>query len=105
LLAAFAEAHGIGTMPMIIASAVISTAGCAKRPPTAASAGGLPLPFVRARRKPIKMLFAGGTPMHMIAPVQRWNVLRVVCVSNSVQQMPASAPGNAVMMMKGSSQD
>ncbi len=42
--------------------------------------------------------------MHMMAPVSagtdRW-----VPVMNSIQQMPASAPGRAVMMMKGSTQD
>jgi hypothetical protein len=42
--------------------------------------------------------------MHMIAPVKE-GTLSVVWVINSIQQIPASAPGNAVMMMKGSSQD
>ena len=44
------------------------------------------------------------TPMHMIAPVSD-GTFSVVWVISSIQQMPASAPGSAVMMMKGSSQD
>jgi hypothetical protein len=43
-------------------------------------------------------------PMHMTAPV-RAGTDRVVPVMNSTQTMPASARGNAVMMMKGSSHD
>ncbi len=50
------------------------------------------------------MLFAVATPMHMIAPVSD-GTFSVVRVSNSVHRMPASAPGSAVMMMNGSSQD
>ena len=50
------------------------------------------------------MLLAVATPMHMIVPVSD-GTLRVVCVSSSIQTIPARAPGSAVMMMKGSSQD
>ena len=50
------------------------------------------------------MLFAVATPMHMIAPVSA-GTLSVVCVTNSIHTMPASAAGSAVMMMNGSSQD
>ncbi len=42
--------------------------------------------------------------MHITAPVSD-GTFSVVCVSSSIQQIPASAPGNAVMMMKGSSHD
>ena len=49
-------------------------------------------------------LLAVATPMHMIAPVSA-GTLTVVCVRNSIQTMPASAAGSAVMMMNGSSQD
>ena len=52
----------------------------------------------------IRMLFAVATPMHMIAPISA-GTLNVVCVRNSIQRMPASAPGSAVRMMNGSSQD
>ena len=52
----------------------------------------------------IRMELAVATPMHITAPVSD-GTLSVVRVSSSIQQMPASAPGSAVMMMKGSSQD
>ena len=61
--------------------------------------------FMRSRAKLItSTLLAVATPMHMMAPV-RAGTLTVVCVRNSIQTMPASAAGNAVMMMKGSSKD
>ena len=47
---------------------------------------------------------AVATPMHITAPVSDGTLNRV-CVSNSIQQIPARAPGNAVMMMNGSSHD
>jgi len=40
--------------------------------------------------------------MHITAPV-REGTLNRVCVNNRIQQMPASAPGRAVIIMKGSS--
>ena len=42
--------------------------------------------------------------MHMMAPVSA-GTDRVVPVVNSIQTMPASAAGRAVMMTKGSVQD
>ena len=50
------------------------------------------------------MLFAVATPMHMMAPVSA-GTLSVVPVISSIQAMPASAAGSAVMMMNGSSHD
>ena len=50
-----------------------------------------------------RMELAVATPMHMIAPVSA-GTDKVVPVRNSIQTMPASAAGSAVMMMKGSSQ-
>ena len=50
-----------------------------------------------------RMLFAVATPMLMIAPISD-GTLNVVCVTNSIQRMPASAPGSAIRMMNGSSQ-
>ena len=44
------------------------------------------------------MLLAVATPMVMIAPVSA-GTLSVVPVMNSIQAMPASAAGNAAMMM------
>ena len=42
--------------------------------------------------------------MHMIAPISA-GTLSVVPVMKSIQTMPASAPGSAMMMMKGSDHD
>ena len=50
------------------------------------------------------MLLAVATPMHMIAPISE-GTFKVVCVMNSIQRMPESAPGSAIRMMNGSSQD
>ena len=50
------------------------------------------------------MELAVATPMHITAPVSE-GTLRVVRVSSRIQAIPARAPGRAVMMMKGSSQD
>ena len=49
-------------------------------------------------------LLAVATPMHMMAPVSA-GTLTVVCVTKSIQTMPARAAGRAVMMISGSSQD
>ena len=51
-----------------------------------------------------KIEFAVATPMHMMAPVSA-GTERVVPVENSIQTMPASAAGRAVIITKGSSQD
>ena len=51
-----------------------------------------------------RMLFEVATPTHIIAPI-RAGTLTVVCVTYSIQTMPASAPGSAVRMMNGSSHD
>ena len=50
------------------------------------------------------MLFAVATPTVMIAPVSA-GTLRCVPVMNSIQTMPASAAGIALMMISGSSHD
>ena len=50
------------------------------------------------------MLLAVATPMLMIAPI-RAGTLSGVSVRKSIQTIPASAPGSAMMMMKGSSHD
>jgi hypothetical protein len=49
------------------------------------------------------MLLEVATPMHMIVPINA-GTLMVVRVRNSIQAIPVSAPGSAVMMMNGSSQ-
>ena len=43
-------------------------------------------------------------PTDMIAPISE-STLIVVPVSASIQRMPTSAPGTAIMMMNGSTQD
>ena len=43
-------------------------------------------------------------PIHMIAPMSD-GTLKVVCVTKSIQTIPLSAPGSAMMMMNGSSHD
>ena len=50
------------------------------------------------------MLFAVATPMHMIAPVSAGTLI-VVPVMNKNQTIPASAAGNAINMINGSSHD
>ena len=42
--------------------------------------------------------------MLMIAPIKA-GTLTVVCVRNSIHKIPHNAPGSAVKMMNGSSQD
>ena len=51
-----------------------------------------------------RMLFDVATPTLMIVPM-RDGTLKVVRVTKSIQTMPLNAPGRALMMMKGSSQD
>ena len=50
------------------------------------------------------MLFEVATPMHMIVPISE-GTFKVVPVKKSIQTIPASAPGSAVMIMNGSTQD
>ena len=95
----------IGNMPMIMASAVMTTGRMRTKPAsTAASAGLLPSSICSRAKDTIRILLAVATPIHMIAPVSD-GTFSVVWVISSIQQIPASAPGNAVMMMKGSSHD
>ncbi len=94
----------IGSMPIIIASAVMSTGR--KRPKPASSAATLAsMPWSSCSRAKLttRMLLAVATPMHMMAPINA-GTLTVVWVTNSIQTMPASAAGKALMMIRGSSQ-
>src|ERR1700722_5893402 len=95
----------MGIMPMIMASAVINTGLMRVAPASRAALTGSKPSFMRWRAKDtIKMLLAVATPMVMMAPVNA-GTLKVVAVRNSIQQIPASAAGKAVMMMKASIQD
>ena len=92
-------------MPMTIASAVISTGRKRVKPAaTAASAAVSPAATCSFANATTRMLFAVATPMHMIAPVSDGTLI-VVCDTNSIQTMPASAAGRAEMMISGSSHD
>ena len=51
-----------------------------------------------------RMLLAVATPTHMIDPISA-GTLSVVCARKRIQQMPAMAPGSAMRMTSGSSQD
>src|SRR5271169_59685 len=95
----------IGTMPMIMASAVISTGRKRVKPAcSAAVMESLPSTICSLAKLTTRMLLAVATPMHMIAPVKA-GTLTVVRVMNRIHTIPASAAGSAEMMMKGSSQD
>ena len=95
----------IGVMPMIMASAVISTGRKRTNPASSAAAVASPSSASRSRAKLITSTeLAVATPMHMIAPVSA-GTDSVVPVVNSIQTMPASAAGRAVMMTKGSLHD
>ena len=95
----------IGTMPIIIARAVINTGRMRTKPAwTAAFFAFSPSRICSRANDTSKMLFAVATPMHMIAPVSD-GTLSVVRVRSSIHRIPASAPGRAVIMMNGSSHD
>ena len=78
--------------------------GCGWRRPRAPPTAARRPAAMRSRAKETsRMLLAVATPMVMIAPVSA-GTDSVVPVMNSIQPMPASAAGSAVMMMNGSSQ-
>jgi len=86
----------IGTIPMIIASAVISTGRTRVYPAeTAACSAGIPSSICSRAKLTIKIELAVATPMHMMAPVSA-GTERVVWVANSIQTMPANAAGKGV---------
>ena len=95
----------IGSIPMIIASAVISTGRNLVYPASSADSQGVFPACSRSFEKlTTRMLLAVATPMHMMAPV-RAGTLIVVLVMNRNHTIPANAAGSAIRMMNGSSQD
>ena len=92
---------------MIMASAVMRT-GRRKRVIPASHAAlraSCPLlALIVGERGIIKMLFDVATPMLMIAPISA-GTESVVWVAKSIHTIPASAPGRAIRMISGSSQD
>ncbi len=96
--------RAIGTIPMIMANAVISTGRKRVKPASSAALReSLPSVIFSVAKLTTKMLFEVATPMHMIAPISA-GTLRFVWVINRNQAMPASAAGSAEIMMKGSTQ-
>ncbi len=95
----------MGTMPMIMARAVIRTGRNRVKPASTAAVTASPCSPSRSLAKATtRMLLAVATPMLMMAPI-RAGTLSVVPVRNRKTTMPARAAGSAVRMMKGSSQD
>ena len=93
LFAAVAQPKAIGTMPMIMARAVISTGRKRVIPPAKRRSGGPYLSAICSVAKlTTRMLLAVATPMHMIAPISA-GTLRRVCVMNRNQAIPAKAAG------------
>jgi hypothetical protein len=94
----------MGTMPIIIASAVMMTGRKRVKPAdNAALAAFMPASICSLAKLTTRIEFAVATPTHMIAPVSAGTLMWVL-VRNSSHTMPASAPGSAAMMMNGSSQ-
>ena len=50
------------------------------------------------------MLLETATPTHMSDPISE-GTLNVVCVMNNIHRIPDTAPGSAMMMTNGSTQD
>jgi len=92
LLAASPKPSAIGTMPIIMASAVISTGRMRVYPAaTAACSAGMPSSICSRAKLTIRIELAVATPMHITAPVSD-GTLNVVRVKRRNQQIPASAP-------------
>jgi len=105
LLTAFAQANAIGSMPITMASAVIITGRRRTNPASTAACVASPkLAELLASKTDDEHAVRGRHAMHMIAPVSA-GTDSVVCVAKSIQIMPASAAGSAVMMTKGSLHD
>ncbi len=92
-------------MPMIIASAVISTGRRRVAPASSAACIGAMPSCRRSRANEISRIeLAVATPIVMMAPVSD-GTDSVVPVTNSIHAMPASAAGRAVTMISGSIHD
>ena len=95
----------VNAQSMTMANAVMRTGRKRVKPAcSAAVTGSLPCAICSRAKLTTRMLFAVATPMHMIAPINA-GTLSVVFVMKSIQTIPASAAGNAEIMMNGSSHD
>src|SRR5580692_11172303 len=92
----------IGSIPTTIAAAVIST-GRRRVVPADKAAWKALAPAWRCSRANVtsRIEFAEATPIAMIAPISD-GTLSVVPVTNSINRIPAPAPGNARMTANGS---
>ena len=97
--------RAMGIMPIIMASAVMSTGRKRVKPASSAASAGLrPSSSCSLAKLTTRMLLAVATPMHMMQPV-RAGTLIVVPVTNKSHTIPQIAAGSAEMMINGSSQD
>src|SRR5580692_13532 len=97
--------RAIGSMPIIMASAVMMTGLNRVVPASRAAFTASPwTSSLSLAKETTRMLLAVATPTHISAPMSA-GTLSVVWVKKSMSTMPAMAAGRAVMMMKGSSQD
>jgi hypothetical protein len=96
----------MGTMPMIMAMAVINTGRNLTKPALRAAVRGSPTPSTSCSRAKLttRMELAVATPMHMMEPVSAGTLIWV-WVRKRNHTTPASAAGSAEMMMSESSQD
>ena len=92
-------------MPMIIASAVISTGRKRVKPACERGVHGVIAGVHALAREADHQHAVGGGDAHAHDGAGERRHADVVWVRNSIQTMPASAAGSAVMMMNGSSQD
>ena len=96
----------MGTMPIIMASAVINHRAEARESGVERGLQGRSPGFqaFACAKLTTRMLLAVATPTLIMAPISA-GTLKVVCVTNRNITIPAMAAGSAVMMMNGSSQD
>ena len=95
----------IGSMPRIIAVAVMITGRRRVRPAlSTACAESAPSRSRSMAKVTTRMLFAVATPMLISVPISA-GTLSVVPVRNNPQTMPARVPGSAMRITSGSIQD
>jgi len=95
--------RAIGTLPMIMAEAVMMTGRMRTKPACKAASRASCLIHLFSCERHHQNVLGRGHTMHMIAPVSEGTLKRGV--SNQKISLPARSPGSAVMMMKGSSHD
>ncbi len=95
----------MGSIPIIMARAVINTGRNRVKPASSAASAAVSISGSCSFAKlTTRMLFAVATPIHMMDPVSA-GTLTVVCVMNKNHTIPANAAGSAEIIMNGSSHD